>query len=161
MNDYLLNRNKSYFCETLFVPHKSYGEEFNKAMDLLQLFISNSVLARGIVNRNKFLYSYSAENCWKNNNFTFSESEECERLIFENDRILNQSQSFLKEFKVDMMDEYEKQVSKNNQLLSSNNKAVTYEKLHRNFLLKMHLWYRFYYYYLCKNLFVNSYKQDN
>jgi hypothetical protein len=161
MNDYLINRNKSYFCETTFVPHKSYSQEFNNAIDLLQFFISKSVLARGQALRKKYLYSYSAEHCWKNNNFTFSESETCEKLLFENDRILNQSNSFIQEFRVDMLDEYEKQVARNNQLQLSNNKAETYEKLHRNFLFKMHLWYRFYYYYLGKSLFVNSYKQDN
>ena len=82
MNDYLTNRNRAYFCETTFIPHSKYREEFNNALSFLNFFIYKSVVTRGIVLRQKYLYSYAAENCWKSNNFTFSEADSCEELIF-------------------------------------------------------------------------------
>ena len=161
MNDYLKIRNKTYFCETIYIPHSKYKEELNDALQYLNFFIYKSVITRGIVLRKKYLYSYSAEHCWKKNNFTYSESEMCEEQLFSKDRVLNEAESFMEELKIDIADEYEKKVSQNQLLEMSSQKEITYETLHRNFLIKMHLWYRFYYYYLGRSIFVNAAKLEN
>ena len=145
INEYLQQRNKKFYRGHSQTVHPLYEQELKNAIHSITMFLNLSILKQAFLKRSKKLYDLSAEKCYKNTNYTFSEAEICQELIFEKDPILNNIDNFKKEVEVRIQDQYEKTVKYN--------KLDNYEINHRKFLLKLHTIDRYSYYLLAKIIF--------
>jgi len=172
MNDYLQNRNKKFYRGSTTIVHPLYEIELGQAINSVTSFIDRSILARARLLREKALNTITLENCWNNTNFSFSEAQQCHELTFENDSVLGNIHSFKQEMQVSLLADYENKINPQNvniykkntnvglgeptQILSEKNLEVE----HRKFLVNLHLFHRFYYYYFAKYLFIDSLKYN-
>ena len=145
INEYLQQRNKKYYRGHSPTIHPLYEQELKNAIQSITVFLNLSILKQAFYIRTKKLYELSAEKCYKNTNYTFSEAETCQDIIFEKDPLLNNIENYKKEVEVRIQDQYEK--------LVKYNKFDNYETNHRLFLLKLHTIDRYCYYLLAKVLF--------
>lgn len=149
-NNYLNDRNNSAFRGHTSIVHPLYKKELNNGISCIKNFLSQTVLSKAKYNRYQYLYNLSAEKCFLNssNNYSLSESLECEKLIFNKDPILNNINNFLNHFETKMISEYENQ-------LKNITTCEKYYNNHKQFLLKLNFLYRYYYYYYAKDMFIN------
>ena len=145
-NDYLKERIKKYYRGHTQTVHPLYENELKNAISSVTSFLNLSILKQAYYLRSKKLFELTADKCYKNNNYTFSEAETCQELVFERDPILNNIENYKKEIEVKITDAYEKSVK----YAEKNN----YEENHRNFLNRLHTIDRFTYYLLAKKLFI-------
>ena len=153
--DYLEERKKTNFRGHTSPVHPLYKKEFNNGVNCIKSFLTQTVLAQAKYKRYAYLYELSAEKCFNNssNNYSLSESLECEKLLFKKDPILNNMNDYLSHFEANMEAEYEKR-------LDNVTCAKTYYSNHKEFLLKMNFLYRYYYYFNAQNLFLNSWSNS-
>ncbi len=144
-NEYLQQRNKKYYRGHSQVVHPLYEQELKNAITSITTFLNLSILKQAFYLRSKKLFELTADKCYKNNNYTFSEAETCQEIVFDRDPILNNIQNFKKELNVKITDSYEKSVK----YADKNN----FDDNHRRFLSRLHSVDRFTYYLLAKNLF--------
>jgi hypothetical protein len=151
-NDYLLNRNKKYFRGHSSIVHPLYQKELKNGIANITQFLDFTILAKAIQQRNKKLYTLSAEKCFKkgSNNYNFSEAETCHDVLFKRDPILTNIGEFKKEVEVRIQDQYEKTVK------TGRFDEERFEQAHRSFLVRLHVMERYYYYILAKNLFFDT-----
>ena len=149
INDYLNLRNKKFYRGHSATVHPLYQKELKNAISNITNFLDLTILKTAFHQRNKKLYSLSAEKCFKpgSNNYTFSEAETCHDILFERDPILNNINEFKKEVEVRIQDQYEKKVK------TGRCEEERFEKDHRSFLVRLHVVERYYYYLLAKKLF--------
>jgi hypothetical protein len=152
INDYLTKRNKKYFRGHSNIVHPLYHKELKNAISNITQFLDLTILTKAIHQRNKKLYALSAEKCFKkgSNNYTFSEAETCQDILFNRDPILTNLNDFKKEVEVRIQDQYEKTVK------TGRFDEERFEHDHRLFLVRQHVIERYYYYILAKNLFTDS-----
>jgi hypothetical protein len=145
-NEYLQQRNKKYFRGHSQVVHPLYDRELKNAISSITSFLNLSIFKQAYYLRTKKLFELTADKCYKNNNYTYSEAETCQQLVFERDPILNNIENYKKEIEVKITDAYEKSVKYSDK--------TNYEENHRNFLNRLHTVDRFTYYLLAKKLFI-------
>lgn len=172
MNDYLQNRNKKYYRGSTTVIHPLYTIELTNAISSLQSYLNKSILSKAKLLREKALNDIVADKCWKHTNFAYSEAKECTNLIYKHDSVLGNIKSFEKEMETNLMAEYENTINpQNSNIYKKNpnrgigeaNQMLSEKELefaHRKFLINMHLYQRFYYYYFAKYLFIDSLKYN-
>jgi hypothetical protein len=156
-NSYLRERNRKFYRGHCGVAHPLYEKELDNAIQLINNFLKMTIISQSYFKRIQAIYSLSAEKCFnnKNNNYSFSEAEVCEQTLLEKDVILNNINSYEHEVKVRLVDAYEKQVKA---LHKDKFDADAYERDHRNFLFKVNFFYRYYFYFTAKKLFLDSWK---
>ena len=149
--DYLQTRNKSFLRGHTLLSHPLFKNDFKTASSQIVNFLERSILAQAKYSRYAQLYSMSAEKCFnnKNNNYSVSESLECEKLIFKKDVILNNITDFRSYVEASLEDQYEKK-------LANAESDVDYERKHMEFLLHTNYVSRYYYFLIAKNLFITS-----
>lgn len=155
-NDYLTQRNKTFFRGHSNLAHPLYETEINHAIKNIKIFLSDSILSQAYFNRLRKLYVTSAEKCWSNtaNNYSYSEANACEEFLLEKDAVLQNIENFKKEIEVRIIDQYEKKVKFNDEV-KRNFDPKRYEELHRKFLLDLNYTHRMEYYLLAKKVFNN------
>lgn len=131
--------------------HPLYKTEFNNATECIVNFLNRSILAQAKYKRQAYLYNLSAEKCFNNeaNNYTASESLECEKLLFKKDPVLSNMEKYISHVEVSLTDEYEKS-------LDGVTCSKKYYAKHKEFLLKTNFLYRYYYFFLARKIFVKS-----
>jgi hypothetical protein len=144
-NEYLQQRNKKYYRGHSQIIHPLYDQELKNAIQSITTFLNLSILKQAYYLRSKKLYELTADKCYKNNNYTFSEAETCQEIVFERDPILNNIENYKKELEIKITDAYEKSVKYADK--------KDFEENHRRFLTRLHTVDRFTYYLLAKNLF--------
>jgi hypothetical protein len=147
--DYLQNRNTTHLRSHTLLSHPLFKKDFTNASLQIINFLDKSVLAQAKYNRYAYLYNISAEKCFnnKNNNYSLSESLECEKLIFKKDPILSNINDFKSYVQASLEDQYEKKIA-------NAENDVDYERKHMEFLLQTNYASRYYYYFIAKNLFI-------
>ena len=154
-NNNLLNKNhldhrkSNNFTGHSQVSHPLYKEEFQNGSLAIVNFLNTSVLAQARNLRMKTLYGISADKCFSNNNYSFSESQECEKLLLEKDPVLNNIKNYVSHVETSFIDQNEKN-------LNNVTCAKEYYKQHKLQLMRMNHLYRYYYYFIAKDLFINS-----
>lgn len=168
MNEYLNSRNKKYYRGSTKITHPLYDIELGNAIDAIKIFLDKSILEKARVLREKTLYTISLEKCWNHNNYSFSEANECNKMLFDSDSVLKNIENFKKEMEVNILSDYEDKINlENKNIYKENSKAqigepsrILNEKqlevAHRKFLVNVHLYQRFYYFYLAKYLFIDK-----
>lgn len=144
-NEYLQLRNKKYYRGHSQIVHPLYEQELKNAIQSITTFLNLSILKQAYYLRSKKLFELTADKCYKNNNYTFSEAETCQEIVFDRDPILNNIENFKKELNVKITDAYEKSVKYADK--------ENFDENHRRFLSRLHSVDRFTYYLLAKNLF--------
>ena len=149
--DYLQNRNNRFIRGHTLLSHPLFKNDFKNASLQIINFLEKSILSQAKYNRYAVLYNISAEKCFnnKNNNYSFSESLECEKLIFKKDPILSNINDFKSYVETSLEDQYEKNI------MNAENE-VDYERKHMKFLLQVNYASRYYYYFIARNLFMSS-----
>lgn len=149
--DYLDNRNKKFLRSHTSLNHPLYQQELRNGTNVILGFLNNTVLGQARNTRSKYLYNLSADKCFNNNsnNYSFSESLLCEKLLFEKDPVLNNIKNFEKDFEAKTEADYYNS-------LEGITCAKEYLRKHKEYLLKMNFLSRYYYYFIAKNLFLGS-----
>jgi hypothetical protein len=157
VNSYLRERNQKFYRGHSGVVHPLYEKELNNAINLINNFLNMTIISQATFKRMQAIYSLSADKCFnnKNNNYSFSEAEVCEQTLLNKDVILNNINKFEHEVRVRLVDAYEKQVKASH---LDKFDAEAYEKDHRNFLFRVNFFYRYYFYFTAKKLFLDSWK---
>lgn len=149
--DYLENRNKKFLRLHTSLSHPLYQQELRNGTNVILTFLNNTVLGQARNSRSKYLYNLSADKCFdnKSNNYSFSESILCEKLLFDKDPILNNIKKFEKDFEAKTEADYYNS-------LEGITCSKEYLRKHKEYLLKMNFLGRYYYYFIAKNLFLGS-----
>lgn len=149
--DYLQTRNKSFLRGHTLLTHPLFKSDFKLASLQIVNFLERSILAQAKYSRYAQLYDISAEKCFnnKNNNYSVSESLECEKLVFKKDVVLNNINDFRSYVEASLEDQYEKK-------LANAEGDVDYERKHLEFLLHTNYVNRYYYYFIAKSLFLSN-----
>jgi len=170
MNDYLQRRNQKFYRGSTTVIHPLYEIELTNALTNLTSYLDKSILAKAKLLREKSLTSIALEKCWKNNNYAFSEAQQCTDLIFKHDSVLGNIKNYGKEIETNILAEYQNTINPQNVNIYKKNTRYgvgepsqllnekELEVAHRKFLVNVHLFQRFYYYYFAKYLFIDSLK---
>lgn len=163
LNDYLTARNKQFYRGHSNAIHPLYETELKNAIAAITDFIDSTVLKQAYFQRKKKLFSFVAENCYSNtkNNYSFSEAEACEELIFDKDPIINNLENFKKEVEVRIQDSWEKNVKYEKSILNENFTPEKFDKLQRKFLNHLNYFDRYYYYFVASNLFLSTKETKN
>lgn len=150
-SNYLDQRNFSHYRGHNSVAHPLYKTEFLNSTNSIINSLSKSILSQAKYKRYSHLYKISAEKCFNNttNNYSVSESLECEKLLFAKDPILSNIKDFQSHVEITLQDQYERD-------LDGLNCDVEYSNKHKAFLLKTNYLYRHYYYLIARNLFILS-----
>ena len=146
---YVDDKSKEFRGQTN-IGHDLLEEERKNASVNIVSFLQNSILKQTKFNRFKYIYNLSAEKCYNNNNnnYTFSESQQCEKLLFEKDPLLNNIKNFTSHVEVMLENDYERSL---NGITCSKKYLVA----HKEYLLRTNFLYRYYFYFMAKNLFTS------
>lgn len=149
--DYLQLRNKNHLRGHSLITHPLYESDLKNASSCLTNFLNKTILSQARFMRHAYLYNLSAEKCFNNsvNNYSASESLECEKLLFRKDPILNNIEDFNKHVDATLIDQYEKK-------LQGVECAIEYETKHKAFLLETNYLSRYYFYFIAKDLFTKQ-----
>jgi hypothetical protein len=149
--EYLENRKKKFLRAHTNPNHPLYQQEVSNGTKIILGFLNNTILAQARNSRSKYLYNLSSDKCFNNNsnNYSFSESLLCEKLLFEKDPVLTNIKNFEKDFEAKTEADYYTS-------LEGVTCAKEYLRKHKEFLLKLNFLHRYYYYFIAKNLFLSN-----
>lgn len=148
--NYLETQTKKKLTGHSYNAHPLLKKELENGSQSIINFLNLSILAQARNSRTKLLYQLSADKCYSNSNsYSFSESRECENLLFARDPVLNNIKNFVNHVDISFQDQHEK-------ALNGVTCAKEYYNKHKVQLLKMNFLYRYYYYFLAKDLFLTS-----
>lgn len=150
-SNYINQRNNLLYRGHTSVVHPLFQTEFSNAANCIVSYLNKTILAQAKYKRYSQIYQISAEKCFNNasNNYSVSESLECEKLLFSKDPILSNIKDFQSHVEVALQEQYEKD-------LAGVSCAVEYARKHKEFLLKANFLYRYYYFFIARNLFISS-----
>jgi len=150
-NHFENQRNRNLRGHT-HIAHPLLKKEIKNGSDSILGFLNSTILNQARNNRKKYLFELAADKCYNSSNsYSFSEARECENQLFSRDAVLNNINNFSSHVEVSFQDQHERAVN-------GVNCARVYYNQHKTQLLKMNYLYRYYYYFLAKDLFVNSCK---
>lgn len=153
-DDYLQNRNSSFYRGNVETLHPLYEQEFKNGQSSILRFLDNTILSKAKFLRLKKIYALSSEKCFNNqsNNYSFSEAQTCEDTLISRDPILVNIEEFKKEVSVRILDNYEKAAK--NFSKNPNFSVEEFEKKHRNYLNRLNVYDRYLYYFYAHGLFL-------
>lgn len=133
------------------ISHDLLEEERKNATVNITSYLQKTILNQSKFNRYRYIYNLSAEKCFNNNsnNYTFSESQQCERLLFDKDPVLNNIKNFTSHVEVMLENDYERSLKG----LTCSRK---YLNAHKEYLLRTNFLYRYYFYFMAKSLFTSN-----
>ena len=106
MNAYLTDRNAKKYINT-DSNRSIYNREFETASNNILSFLERTILAKKRFLREQSLLSVIAKKCYASTDFTFSEANECEKYILEQDTVLTLLSNYRSEAQVRLLQQYE------------------------------------------------------